>query len=521
MSEEQLHETTEDSLAGDHARKSEWAFLVAPTEGKEVNTLRAALIPIACWRVEDLQFEFASSFVKPEITNELNALWSLREEHKKEAPPVSDGTVPVKKAALYPPLSLFGHADPVGEDEFNKKLSGRRVTAIYALMTRRTDLWEELYSQPLADDNWGEKAIRTIQQHLGMEVTGKADAVTRRTLFCVYMESLCTIRDEAGSPRRDEAGNTIVLLLDKEKDFLAQGKDSTGKGDYQGCGEFNPLLIFSQAEEQQFAAAQDKTARNRENAQNRRVMALLFWIGSQVEPKQWPCPRVKEGTNGCRKRFWSDGEKRRQPRTERREFLKTSDTFACRFYQRLTHRSPCEALVLTYRIRLFDPFNRLMAGAPFKLTVGQHVSTGITTGDPALNELSANQNTNDSNSENDEAGWAIVKGIQVPNMGFLEWGYPPQKGEAIEYVYSSLIRFDVDRDDDEAEAVRRRLFNLGYSVHQTLEENVIEFQRDYKLAETGKPQDIKEKLIAFHDEGKLPSLDPSGSDGKLRDQDTP
>lgn len=346
MTEGPIDFTSEGGIAGALARLPDSALLVAPTLAQEFNTLKAGLLPIACWRIEDIRFDFASSFVRPEIANELKALRKLREEHKKEILTSGDGTVPVKKVFEFPPLSIFGHADPVGEDEFNKQLSGRRATAIYALLTRRTDLWEELFSQPLANDKWGEESIRTIQKQLKMEPTGKADKGTRKALFGAYMESLCTIRDDAGNPLKEADGSPVILILDKEKDFLGRGKDSAGKGDYQGCSEFNPVLIFSKEEAQQFAAAQDKTERNQENGPNRRVMALLFRVGSKVEATKWPCPRVKEGTAACRKRFWSDGNKRRTNQAQRREHEQSKDTFACRFYERLNSRSPCERLIL-------------------------------------------------------------------------------------------------------------------------------------------------------------------------------
>src|SRR5205823_1548209 len=72
------------------------------------------------------------------------------------------------------------------------------------------------------------------------------------------------------------------------------------------------------------------------------VMILLFRPGSKVDPAKWPCPRVKEGTAACRKRFWSDADKKRQFQQNRREFKDTQDTFACRFYQRIADSSPCE-----------------------------------------------------------------------------------------------------------------------------------------------------------------------------------
>ncbi len=131
------------------------------------------------------------------------------------------------------------------------------------------------------------------------------------------------------------------FTVDREAGFLGRGRDGAGKMDFQGCSEFNPLMVFSQREKAAFDAARDKSARNAENQVNRRVLVLLFRPGVSVSGF-WPCPRALEPTAGCRKRFWSDGERRRSPQASRREFADTRDTFACRFYQRMTTSSPCE-----------------------------------------------------------------------------------------------------------------------------------------------------------------------------------
>ena len=150
------------------------------------------------------------------------------------------------------------------------------------------------------------------------------------------------------------------LLLDKTKDFLARGQDAGGKGDLQGCSEFNPLLILSQDQQTAFDQAKqnkdDATLQQRNdlNAQNRRVMVLIFRKGSRVDPAKWPCPRVTEGVAACKKRFFSDGEKRRSTRLpdSDRKFDESHDTFACRFYQRLSSNSPCERILISAFLNL-------------------------------------------------------------------------------------------------------------------------------------------------------------------------
>ncbi len=73
--------------------------------------------------------------------------------------------------------------------------------------------------------------------------------------------------------------------------------------------------------------------------------------------------------------LFSDGEKRRSNQAERREFQKTKDTFACRFYQRMVEDSPCERFspALTGCHFLFALHSDLddapLANLPFRIDV--------------------------------------------------------------------------------------------------------------------------------------------------------
>jgi hypothetical protein len=354
---EQLrHFATDSGVVSLHDSAESSPFLVGPALSSEKNTYRAGLIPLACWRVEDIRFDFDSSLIRPEIAAELQFLAQLMKEHPDC------------------PLSIFGHADPAGQDEYNKKLSGRRSKAIYALLTREISFWENLYSQPHGNDDWRIRAeqqmltklgytpgrtdgqndqptrdaLQQFQQDNGLGGNGNTNAATRQKLFEKYMDALC--------------GPDLKLT---QKDFLARGADPNGRGDYQGCSEFNPAMLFSQQEHQQYEAASDKTARNIENAPNRRVVLFMFRKDSKVLPEKWPCPTVQEGDRKCRQRFWSDGEQRRSRRLSgaRRQFSTSKDTFACRFYHRIATGSPCEqpppvidaSLVFTAILGLYKP----------------------------------------------------------------------------------------------------------------------------------------------------------------------
>lgn len=291
------------------------------------------LVPVACWKLNDVRFLFGSSLLLPQTRGEFVELLQLRKEHPGA------------------PLSVFGHADPVNDDSFNKQLSGHRAEAVYAALVRDTAMWEKLFSTAGSAEGWGTgstqrmldalgfdpgpptgesnarttAAVRDFQGKNGFTPDGKAGAQTRAKLFLAYMTFLCPDK------------------LDKSE-FLASGADPKGKGDYQGCGEFNPAMRFSAVEEKEFNKDANKTARNEENGPNRRVMVLLFRPGSNLPFAKWPCPRTSEGVAGCRKRFFSDGEARRAPQALRRQFKDTKDTFACRFYHRLVIASPCEGI---------------------------------------------------------------------------------------------------------------------------------------------------------------------------------
>jgi hypothetical protein len=362
MPEEQqaaIHSVSDGGISGTHPDAGPFQFLVAPSTSNEFNTARLRLIPVACWKVEDIRFAFASSFVTPEIATELQDLVALRERHKK--------TDLASRRTQYPPISVFGHADPVGTDDYNKALSGRRAAVIYALLISNADagtalsLWNSVARQ----ESWGAHQRQTMHT-----ATGLPASTPDSQLFSAYMQKLCP-KELALTP----------------KDFLAQGEDRGGKGDYQGCSSFNPLLIFSQNKEDEFERAKrDQNhsgldARNDANAPNRRVMVLMFRVGSKVDPQKWPCPRATEGVAGCKKRFWSDGEERRGKHlhNQDRKYVDSHDTFACRFYHRLTSGSPCytsdrQPLI----IRFLDSEDQPIADNPYVLQVGKEEFHGKT-----------------------------------------------------------------------------------------------------------------------------------------------
>ena len=124
------------------------------------------------------------------------------------------------------------------------------------------------------------QAIKDFQNANGLTADGEAGPKTRAQLFGAYFTFL------------------FPDVMTKA-DFLARGADSGGKGDYQGCSEFNPLMMFSADENTNFNKPENKPQRNAENAVNRRVMSLLFRPGTVINTGKWPCPRASEGIGGC------------------------------------------------------------------------------------------------------------------------------------------------------------------------------------------------------------------------------
>ncbi len=356
--------------------------LVAPSVGEEFNTIRASIVSRACFGIEDSHFEFDSSFVLPlGLTFDAEPLKALMTKH------------PGSK------LSVFGHADPSGKDEYNKALSGRRAQAIFGLLVRDVELWKDLYfnHDTQGKDRWGVRPVQVMLNMVGPTkvgpVTGNVDQITRQaladfeqtnglpgkgfngkeeiadasfgTLAGLYMDAICT----------DD--NNVPFRLTKD-DFIGRGEGKDGKGDMQGCGEFNPLMMFSRDEQDFFDRPENKKQRDTENQVNRRIMILLYRPGTKIDPSLWPCPTVKEGPARCKLRFFRDAGERRRNLDDRREHkdeqaVEMVGTFACRFYDRQSSTSPCEGLLGNlFKIELVLLTNSgalALANEPFTITL--------------------------------------------------------------------------------------------------------------------------------------------------------
>jgi hypothetical protein len=263
----------------------------------------------------------------------------------------------------FPPVSVFGHTDPTGGDQYNKPLAGRRARAVYGLLIRDTKIWSELYNKQYGGDRWGLRSIRKILSVLtpqadpngdpfytapieapGGDVKAKKkidddtraalkaykndrfpppnagfpDDKTRDKMFGEYMDVICHF--EKGGP----------FKLDQKKHFIAHNKDDkTHKADMQGCSDFNLVFRLAKGEEKLFNEAKElHKTRDDLYAVNRRVIVYVFKHGTDIDPTRWPCPVATDSSTAlCTLRFWSDYKRRASAGEERRTFGKDMDLF--------------------------------------------------------------------------------------------------------------------------------------------------------------------------------------------------
>jgi hypothetical protein len=353
----------EDGIAASNSIQIDAPRRVAPSledEPKETrNTVKDFLIVVGCTSLFDALFDFDRSFVRPGAKGAFKRLATMRDQLSE---PLADPSkiVPTPPGGrLLPPLSIFGHADPTGNDTYNSALSRRRARAVHAILIRDTATWEQLMApgsganEGANGDAWGAEQKQTMVETVDASTGGVPGASTlpRRELIRRYMDAICV--------RETPAGGETPFTLDKARDFLGGGADKNAKADVQGCGEFNPTLILSEEKIAAFEAAKDKEGRNKAYEIDRRVIMFLFKPGSRVDPATWPCPHTRDplAVGACTKRLWSNEKERRANHpTEDRRFNKTRDTFGCRFYHGIAENSPCEGVHRVWAMRmLFEP----------------------------------------------------------------------------------------------------------------------------------------------------------------------
>lgn len=408
----QVFEADDAGVIAEHAAPAVRPFFVSPTRVDRGNALSQDIVPMACLNLGDVLFEFDSSVVLEAAGRILSQLPALR-----QSKPGAQGALPL--------VSIFGHTDPSGSDDYNKTLSGRRAKAVYGLLTHKPAVWDELFSHPFGGDDWSKKLSLSGQA----QALGLPTSAPRQQVFLAMMKAMCP---QSLAP----------------EDFLGRGADAGGKADFQGCGEFNPLLLLSKDE----LASLSKPKRNSINVVDRRVVVFLFRPEIILDAGNWPCPRASEGAEGCRKRFFVDAQARLTPGPTRKRHRGPADeTFACRFYDSIAGASPCEQILEVYRVRLFDKAARPLPGAPFTLTDSRRTVKG----------------------QADAQAFLQVRDLKVPTEVHVQWSPADDPGQRFEMD----VHVDIEGDDDSA--AMRRLHNLGYEGRPLPADDMRAFQQDH------------------------------------------
>ena len=340
--------------------------------------------PVACVKLDPERFPFDSSFPHATVAHDLARLFELR--------------APENKAGEK--LAVFGHADPTGAEDYNKTLSGRRAKAVFALVSRQPELWDELHQQRFSGDTWGLESLQLCLQALGFDpgsTDGKAspkltqathdfqasdglpkgplDRPTRLALFRSYMDKLL------GGTK--DAPRSFAI-----EDFVGKGKAADFRGAFQGCGKRNPAMIVSAEQDRELQKEENHAQRDRVEAPNRRVLIFLY------EPRSvrnldavWECPAASAPMSDCDKVKWKTMDQILKPGAKRREVRRKGQTFGCKFYDFQARLSPCEALRGTVKVFLRDEQGQKFAKpVDYEIRSFSSVRRGTTNKDGLLEE---------------------------------------------------------------------------------------------------------------------------------------
>lgn len=355
------------AVSGEFSRHAPFPIYAATRlgpSGRECNRIRLTLDPVACWRMNQVQFPGGGTYLRPETKSAFTDLRLIVSRHPDS------------------PLSIFGH--DAGAKDGNARLrAGLRAEVVYGLLTRNTELWERRFQEK--DWDWSVlrmmlnkvslslgrhntevdlrsvESIRRVQYMSGLQPTGSLDRETRVELYRLYMDFLADPDFEIPPTR-----------------FLGKGTAKGARGAYQSCGSNNPVVVYSAKlhEEVKNLSSAEPLADSL-YALNRRVSVILFRPGTEVNPASWRCPLISESDDGCRRRFWSDAQSRLAPGDATRWHESGEKTFACRLYERLNAGSPCEMATLNRILRIFlqDEKGRPITDEPYSLQIdGEEVT---------------------------------------------------------------------------------------------------------------------------------------------------
>ncbi|MEO6599389.1 MAG: hypothetical protein ABIQ16_05915, partial [Polyangiaceae bacterium] len=304
---------------------------------------------------------------------------------------------------------------------------------------------------------------------------------TRRALYAPYMDAICI------SPSTPFSMQPSDFLGDP-----ARNASGDGKAAYQGCSEFNPVLILSKAEQASLTIA----ARNKRNEVNRRVMVFFFRkadfgpVDGLKLAQKWPCPAAGEGAAGCKSQFWANGETRRAATGEERTYAVDRQTMACAWYDRMARLSPCEGSEASeVKIFLLDHFKQRMGSNPTSLdpieqTVGAPYRLIIGPGDARVGYA-------------DASGLLTEANVMASGACTLQWGKqedaiavepPADEASASDYyLYSRKVYLNTGGG---SAPQLRKLHNLGYLGSES--ERRADFGIDYGASADADIDDVHE-----------------------------
>lgn len=556
-----IFEKDASGTVASHPPRLTLPVIVAPVpdeqQASRFNAVRDELVLLGCKDLPDDHFEFDSSFLLPRSALAFTKLRKFLQAH-------------LDAGKRVPPCAVFGHADPTGSPGYNRMLSGRRATAVYGALTKKPAVWEDLFSNGFGGDQWGLKSVQHMLSislitllpsglpeapfYLDQIDGGKTEATRKATaqaidawrqargfgpgstlgpalrpkLFEEYMDAICN-------------GPDFKLL---PTDFIAKGQGGKAlKGDVMGCGEFNPrFLLTADTVKKANENAVLRELRNQSYATNRRVIVFVFKHGTEVDPARWPCPVARsEDDSACRKRFWSDGAKRRAEAEDVRTFgdgmvhldaddagqlvetpiEKTGNTMACRFYHAFARRSPCEAKfkewVVRFQIPDFKGKLTTLKNRRFIAIMGESSSA------PELRGTSDDRGIVRVPLISDHPHEMRIRIDTGPEAG------PPADGEAppaddpaaeSRFVTVRLAAGDLEfRDTDNPLGLKQRLYNLGFGERppdkwsaEELKRARAAFRLRFGLPPAAEPEadasTVDERIVTEHDLAGLPEPPP-------------
>ncbi len=278
---------------GNRMQKVEYYFTAKHSESVLLDTSKTPKV------VEEMAERLIQSHILPDLTFAFDKSFL----HPKNVAAIKEMCAQIKTWREKNPegkLVVFGHADAVGKEDYNKALSERRAKSVYGFLMKDPESWSDLDKE----ENWGLTSIQDLLKHLGYDPgisDGKDGPKTQAAVQSFQAQQGLTADGKAGPLTRNKLYQAYMdesngLSL-KKKDFEDINGNPTA-----GCSEFN---LIEKAEGA--------------NPANRRVV-VLFVKSNKNFPIPYPCQKGDIGP--CKSQLAKKGERR-------------TAGFGCFFYDQL------------------------------------------------------------------------------------------------------------------------------------------------------------------------------------------